>query len=46
MGMKKMGPPAESPAAHVAAPQVTKLVKAAIALNRRLGDPREAAGTR
>jgi hypothetical protein len=26
--------------------QVTKLVKAAMALNRKLGDPREAAGTR
>jgi hypothetical protein len=26
--------------------QVTKLVKAAIALNRKLGDPRDAAGTR
>ncbi len=26
--------------------QVTKLAKAAIALNRKLGDPREAAGTR
>jgi hypothetical protein len=70
MPMQKMGKPAESPTAYVAAltgwrktlvaslrratraagklapAQVSKLVKAAMALNRKLGDPREAAGTR